>query len=693
MKRKALFSRLVVSCFLCCSFGLFPLFAQEEGVDTEADTVVTLGDVIVSATRTEIPVKDAVQSVSVISSKQIESSPFERVEDMVRSAPGVHNFRHFGMQKNGIVSPIMMRGVGKNRTLILVDGVPQNDNFNNAIAWIAWGHIPKESIERIEIVRGPGSALYGSDGMGGVINIITKKPDPKRKTSVRGEYGNAYTGSGHGFHSQVIGNLGFMIAGGYEHSDGFYMTEDPESHEIKRYRDLGKALGKISYDFSENTYLSFTALYYNYNAGQGRENFYNEMLLDQYWMNLVHDGDMFNLQGTLYLSRADKTAFQDKKPNYDVLHREEKMKGTHTWGGDLQGTLVSFKNVNVTLGSAYKDVNWNYEEEHHVSTREVGAEGKQQFVSPFISADLRLFDESLILNAGMRYDWVRTSDARNYNTEGQAGQPAYDTSYGDSTANNISPKMGLAWHVNDKTTLRASGGKGFRVPSLFELYKVHIRQAGLYYREANPDLEPETIWSYDAGVERTLTNSLWAKLTFYQSFAKNYIGDRLTRTEPAGPDTRYFYVLDNISEVNIYGIEAETSWEMIEYLVFSANYTFNVSRVKKDTENQDLEGNYLPNDPRHSVHAGIAYSNPKIINVNIMTNHYAGIYYDNENTLKQDYYWTVDLFASRNLYKGLKVYMSAENIFDKKYAIMKRVSKADTTAPGVIISGGLKYEF
>jgi len=114
-----------------------------------------LDAVVVSATRTEIPVFDAPQSVTVLSAEEIMASPFDRLEDIVRSVPGVYNFRHFGLQTNGIVSPLSMRGVGKNRVLILVDGVPQNDNFNNAIAWVGWGHIPKETIERIEIVRGP----------------------------------------------------------------------------------------------------------------------------------------------------------------------------------------------------------------------------------------------------------------------------------------------------------------------------------------------------------------------------------------------------------------------------------------------------------------------------------------------------------------------------------------------------------
>ncbi|RLB32643.1 MAG: hypothetical protein DRH12_19255 [Deltaproteobacteria bacterium] len=112
--------------------------------------------------------------------------PFDRVEDIIRSVAGIYNYRHYALQTRRIASPLKMRGVGEHRILVLVDGVPQNDNFNDAIAWVAWGHIPKEVIQRIEIVRGPASAVYGSEGLGGVINIITKKPKTGRQTLVLG---------------------------------------------------------------------------------------------------------------------------------------------------------------------------------------------------------------------------------------------------------------------------------------------------------------------------------------------------------------------------------------------------------------------------------------------------------------------------------------------------------------------------
>lgn len=659
-------------------------------------TAQKLDDVVVSATRSEMPVFDAPQSVTVMDSEEIMASPFERLEDLVRGVPGIYNFRHYGLQTNGIVSPLSMRGVGKNRVLVMVDGVPQNDNFNNAIAWVAWGHIPKETIERIEIVRGPTSALYGSEGLGGVIHIITKKPKAERRTSLRAEGGTADTYGGHVFHSQRLDNLGFMVAGGYEESDGFYMVDRPETYNIKRYREVGKVLGKASYDLTPSSNLSVAALYFDQDAGQGREYFHNDLQLDQYWVNYSHKTDTFGLKGLLYLNRADKTAFQDSATdNYTSAFRDEKFKGTYTWGADLQGTLLNLEPARLTLGAAYKKAVWEYDEDYPGSIRDGGAKGAQQFLSPFANVDLNLMNKRLILNLGARYDWIETADGANWDTAASAGKPAYRNSYGSNTEGSFSPKLGIAWHPDDKTTLRASGGKGFRAPSLFELYKVHVRGGGTYYREANPDLEPEEIWSYDVGAERFLTDRLWGRLTFYQSFAKDYIGDRLIGSAKfaGGTKTRYEYKLDNISEVDIHGIETELQWYPTPATTLFANYTYNVSEVSKDENNAALEGNVLPNDPRHNVHVGVRYQKPKLINASVTVNYYADIYYDNENTMKTSDYTTVDIGLSRKFFDRYTVYVNIENLFDKEYPIFLSPSSGDTIAPGIIATGGVKFEF
>lgn len=661
----------------------------------EAQKKYQLDTVVVSTSRVEVPVRDVPQSVTVLTREEIMASPFTRLEDIVRSVPGVYNFRHYGLQTNGIISPLKMRGVGANRVLVLVDGVPQNDNFNNGIAWVAWGHIPRETIERIEIVRGPTSALYGSEGLGGVIQVITKKPRAERQTSIRGEAGSADTYGGHGFHSQKFGDFGILLGGGYEESDGWYMVEDREPYEIKRYREVGQGLGKATYDLTATTNLSFSALLYDHEMGKGRKFFYDELTLDQYWLNFEQKGSAVALKGVVYANRLDKTAYQDTAADdFTSLFREEKFDGTFTWGGDLQATILNLQPLQITIGAAYKESKLDYDEDFPGSPRDAAARGKQQFASPFANVDFRFLDDSLILNLGARYDWIRTSDGLNFDTEGSARKPAYDNEFGSKTDGSFSPKFGIVWHPDAKTTLRASGGKGFRAPSLFELYKVQVRGGGTFYREANPDLDPEEIWSYDVGAERFLLDNLWGRMTFYQSFAKDYIGDRLVGSAPLpGGRTRFDYQLDNIGEVDIYGVETELQWYPVNDLTVFANYTYNISEIEEDKDNADLEGNYLPNDPRHNLHVGFRYQNPKIVNFSLFANYYADIYYDNENTLKTNDFWTVDAAVSRTFFNRFTVYLNAENILDNEYTIFKSLTASDTVAPGAIYTAGVKFEF
>ncbi len=687
MKRIKVFTLAVIN------FIIINGMAQEATRDTIK--TIALDEIAVSASRSRLQREEVPQSVSVISAKDIAVSPYNNVEDIIRNMAGVHNFRHAGMHKNGIVSPIDMRGVGKNRVLILVDGVPQNDNFNNSIAWVAWGHIPKEAIERIEILRGPSSTLYGSEGLGGVINIITKKPGKKRATSIRAKAGNASTFGGSAFYSQKIKNFGFLLSGGYEDTDGFYMVEDPEDYEIKRWRKKGQVFGKLFYDFSSRSKLELSALHFNQDAGQGREFFHQELMLNQYTLNYSQLFNSFRFNGTAYLNRADKTAYQDNAAdNFASLNREEKFKNIYNTGMDLGVTFYKWKVMDITLGTAYKFINFDYDVEYTGNERDAGALGEQQHISPFLFTDLKLFNNSLFVNLGVRYDYIQTANASNWDTQASAGKPAYDSIYNPTEAGSFSPKFGITWHPGSKTTIRASAGKGFRMPSLFELYKVHVRQGGAYYRLANPDLKPENIQSWDIGAEHKLSDNLMAKVSFYQSMATDYIGDRLLDSAKfaGGKKTRYEYKLDNISEVKIHGLEFETRWAPLKHTSFHANYTYNVSEIVKDLENQSLEGNYLPNNPRHSGHFIANYLHPEVVNASLGVNVFAKIFYDNENTLEKDSYYTLDLSLSRKFMDRVRVYMNAENILNNPYPIFLSRSKSNTIAPGIVITGGVKVE-
>jgi outer membrane receptor protein involved in Fe transport len=657
--------------------------------EVAAEGVQLLDEIAVTASRTERRVFDTPQSVTVITREQIEASPFDNVEDIVRQVAGIYNFRHYALHTNGINSPLKMRGVGPNRVLFLVDGVPQNDNFNNSIAWVAFGYIPKKAIERIEIVRGPMSALYGSEGLGGVINVITKKPLEPRETNVTGKAGNGNTFGGDVYHNQKIQDAGILFTGGYDKSHGFFMESPLAPYNIKRYSQIGRIFGKVTYDFTPQSHLSFTNVFYIHNQGQGRPNFHNTLGLNLYNLTYEQKWDKINFRAMTYLNQAAKTAFQDATgDNYTSLNRKEKFPQPSVWGLDLQSTYLPVTWATVTAGATVKKVWWTYEEQYMKIIREAGAQGEQLFISPFVNADLTFFNERLIFNLGARFDWIESSQGRSWDSRPEAPRTAYDNSYPTTQWTNFSPKGGITYHPDDRTALKVSAGTGFRAPSLFELYKNQVRGGGTYFRFANPNLNPEKIASYDVGAERFFMDNLWGRVTFYQSWARDYIGDRLIRQFIRGGRLYSEYTIENISKVNIHGLEVELKWDPNKDWTIFGNYTWNVSKIKKDESNPALEGNYLPTDPLQKIHFGVWYKNPEIVNVLLQGNYYITMYFDNENTFESGGYFTMDASISRRLCKHVELTLDLENIFNRKYPLFVAADGV-TIVPGFLVMGKL----
>ena len=657
-----------------------PLPSMAEKQSREA---FQLDEVVVSATRAEIPVFDAPQSVTVVTEKEIMASPFERIEDILRFTVGFQNYSHYGQQTGGVASHFAMRGVGRNRTLLLLDGVPLNDNFNNSIAWVAWGLIPKETIARIEIVRGPTSSVYGSDGLGGVIHVITKKPEEDRETSLKFTAGTEETIGVSGLHSQQISRFGFLASGAYEESDGFYMVdpEEIEEYTLKRDREVGKGFGKLVYSPDERTDLFFSALYYDHEMGKGREYFYDDLQLDQYRLGMTFRGDRMDWSGVAYLNRADKTAYQDRFVNATgsyVPDREEMFPENKVWGAEIQNTARIFDTVTLVSGVAYKRIAMDYDEDYLESSRDVGAEGRQETVSPFVDITARLMDEKLIFNAGLRYDYIRNFDGRSWDTSLN-----FDSKYDSETWENLSPKAGIVFHPDEYSALRTSIGTGFRAPSLFDQYKLHVRGGGTSVRFPNPDLDPEEIVTWDIGGERFFFDKLWVRLAYYQSWASDYIGSRTLRTYYVGSKRYTESEYDNISKVDIHGVEAELQYDFGYGLSSFFNYNYNISEIEEDEVNQSLEGKYLPGEPRHKFRAGLTYMNPNFVNATLAFRYNVDEYADSENTIEVADYVTVDVAVWKKLFDLLTVRLNIENLTDENEYI----------EDGTLYYGSLQFDF
>ncbi len=624
-----------------------------------------LEEITVTATRSEIAVFDAPQSVTVISEEELAVLPFERIEDILRFSVGIQNYSHYGNQTGGVSSHFSMRGVGRNRVLFMLDGVPLNDNFNNSIAWVAWGIVPKESIARIEIVRGPTSAVYGTEGLGGVVNIITKKPEEKTETSLKLKGGTSDTYSVSGLHSQDNGRLGFLVSGGYDDSDGFYMV-DPEGIEdytLRRYREVAKGFGKISYSLNERTDISFSALYYDHEMGKGREYFYDDLTMDQYRLGITYNGNQIDWSGIVYLNRAEKTAYQDSYVSSTDSYtpdRNEMFPGNDVWGAEYQNTAILFDLATVTAGLSYKGISMDYDVDYLTSSRDTGATGRQDTVATFIDVTAEFLDNRLLINAGLRFDQIKNHKGRSWDTSLSA-----DDAYNSKIWKNYSPKLGITFHPDDLTTIRSSIGTGFKAPSLFDQYKLHIRGGGRSVRFPNPNLDPEEIVTWDIGAERFFKDNLWVRLAYYQSTASDYIGTRTITSYYVGSRLYTESTYQNISEVDIHGIEAELQYEIGYGLSSFFNFNYNSSKVTKDDETPELVGKYMAGDPKQKYRAGLTYRNPDLVNGSVAVKYNVDEYSDSENVTKLPNYFTLDLSVWKKLGDYLTLRLDIENLTEE----------------------------
>ena len=253
----------------------------------------------------------------------------------------------------------------------------------------------------------------------------------------------------------------------------------------------------------------------------------------------------------------------------------------------------------------------DYDEDHIDSDRDFGAKGRQETIAPFVDMTVNFLNDKLIFNAGLRYSNIRNYDGRSWDTQ-PPNRDAFDITFKTDTWDNFSPKAGVIYHPDGRTALRASVGTGFKAPSTFDLYKVHSR-SNWSIRWANPNLGPEEIVTWDISGERFFFDRLWVNLAYYQSKATDYIGTRTIDEYYIGERLYTETMKDNISEVDIKGVEAEVKYDFGRGLTADFNYTYNLSEIVKDEVTESLEGNYVSGSPRHKYRTRLTYRNPSMI--------------------------------------------------------------------------------
>lgn len=593
--------------------------------------------------RREATVDDSTRPVYVINHEQIEAQGARTVQEALRYLPGILSDGTAGGQL-GALSSQFIRGGNSAQVLILLDGRPINDV--GFFGGFDLSEFTTDNVERIELLPGGGSTLYGSDALGGVINIVTRSPSAEPEVTVRVAAGSF------GLNEQAIqtrgttGDLGWTL--GYsriQSNNDFPFEIDRINLEDRRenadvlYNNLNLGLqGQLG---DRNT-LNFSALYLTKQFGvaggvpipgsigefntltPAAEQYTDEVLLDLVWRSQLGSGDDSLLTSRVY---ADFLSYNFNNPDPSTFGTRDDV-DRRALGVQVQHSWQLAENQTLTYGFDYRNTrSRNTTFTYGSNTTTVNYDGDISQGALFAQYEVN-FTPNFSGNLGLRQDF-------------------------NSLANGsfTSPSVGARLALSLSTALRANYARSFRAPQISNLEGL-----AAFNVVGNPDLEPETGSSFDIGIDQQLGEIGLLRLTFFRNQIDNLINFRF------GSPSTY----ENIGRVETLGLEADLNLQLARNLYAFANYTLNDPRIVRD-RNADIEDNQLSFRDADGLNVGLAYETPGGIYGAVILRSLSSYFVNNTNTESLPGYTTVDLKLRIPLGRTVVFTGSLDNLFDEQY--------------------------
>ncbi|BCL74788.1 ligand-gated channel protein [Jeongeupia sp. HS-3] len=627
-----------------------------------AENETRLESVVVTAAGYEQKIKEAPASISVITREQLESQPFTSLEDAVRHVEGVSIV---GSDPNE--TDISIRGMPGEYTLILVDGKRQStrETMNRGTGGVQPYQIPPmEAIERIEVVRGPMSSLYGSDAMGGVINIITRKVQKAWHGSVTGggtlqedsNYGN--TGEGSFWLGGPLKDdlLGLQVYGGYSKrgEDNIYypnsLTEGTSGTKNLNYG------AKLTITPTKDQDITIEAgrneLTYTSTPGEsiGPKDASLKTEHDRTNWAVTHNGRWG--WGTTTVALYQEIAKQITTTAGVVGASKPEITNTV-----LDGLVTLPFDTNILkLGAQYNDNKLDgISRESVVAGHAVSPNSVSNKVWALFAEDEYYLTEQLSLTGGLRLD--------------------NDERYGS----HWTPRLYAVYKVTDTITVRGGAASGFKAPSLRQTTAGYCMTSGGGTQKrgslcGNPDLEPETSVTEEIGIRYDAPNGTNASLTLFNNDFKNKVVSYDTGVPDPFNKALTIYKYDNIDKVNIKGVELGGALPFARDWKVGGNYTYTQSKREGGGEpafdGGSLDGRPLDKTPEHMANLRLDWTPMEKLNTFARVTYTGKQYWaafrnGAMNVREASAYTTADLGASYTFNKYLTANFTVLNITDE----------------------------
>ncbi|MFA6055509.1 MAG: TonB-dependent receptor [Thermodesulfovibrionales bacterium] len=492
--------------------GLISIIYQVVPFSAFAEEPVRLDEVVVTATRIEEPIKDVAQDITVITRKEIESGSYRDLAEIVRNTSGLHLTEYGDRGANALAS---LRGSTAEQVLVMVDGKRLNKP-GDGLFDLNTLPVPIENIERVEIMRGASSALYGADAMGGVINIITKIPD-RAAAKLTASYGRFATQDYSLTASQKIRDTGFFISLSKEKSDGFRTNSD---------YDIDAISTKITHNASQDIRVDLTFDYNHKDAGSPGALTWPTPLASETDENLLA-GIIFKIKDTVL-----KLYSHNARIRYINPGSEDNTHKNHVNGIDLQQSLAMGSSSLLTGGIEILEEDLDSSDNINPSNS-IGSHSRTR-KGIFLQDEMSLSDK-VITTLGLRYDSI-ADHAR------------------------FSPKASILFKLPWDSTISLSAGQGFRVPEMNALFWPDTGWA-----VGNPNLKPEKSIEYESVVRKFFGNTGDVKIVAFEKRS-----DDLIQWQEVSPGK---WSPVNISKARVRGFETEGKLHLA-LMDIGVNYTF-----------------------------------------------------------------------------------------------------------------------
>lgn len=620
---------------------------NEQTAESQPEEPLTYQEnVVVTATGYEEKLIDSMALVTSIAAEDLARSPALVIDDTLRRVPGFSLFRRSSsLFSHPTTQGVSLRGIGPSgasRSLVLWNGLPLNDPFGN---WVYWNRLPATSIERAEVARGATSQLYGSSALAGTIQLIPRAA-LNSIFDARLQLGNRGTYDADIFASDQAGDLSWIASGRVFDTDGYIPVreEDRGDVDVPAKTKFQTFLGRVEYqDFHVGVNL------YDEERSNGTPAQVNDSHI--YLVDTGYDTDRwsFNFYGQ---KQQLASSFSRILPGRD----REIPFGETIFPSVGFGSSFSMRTDRaVQWGIDWRYVSWDPDEET------AGDERTQNFFGAFLQYELT-FKEQFELLLGGRFDLWQNA----------------------ATKGTFNPRIGLTYRAFENATVRASVYRGFRAPSLNELYRPF--RVGNILTAPNDGLSEEYLWGVEGGVDLYPSRDVLVRLNaFYNSF-QDPIANVTLCTEP----TNIPLCVDlspgsiqrqrqNLGSATIAGFEAAVSYLIFDNWSLRGSYLFS-NAINDDTDRR------LPQVAKNQGNIGLGYDGPFQFTVDLRV--VGDAFEDDLNEIVLPNFGVVDLSLRVPVTPRLNIYLAIENAFDQEYAV--RADPLEILGTPRMVHGGIE---